>query len=476
MRSLALLLTLAACGSDSEICDADALARALDEASPGDVVRVGDCAIEGAFVVPEGVVLEGTADGSELSGEVVVDLAADATLRSLRVRSRELGVVVRGAGTRTLESLELVPTRGAGVASTDATLVARSLVVRGPVVDPDDPAWVRVAGFRPTGPCPADGVCECEPGALRDDEVCDESGAWARFTAVYGIYARRSTLTLDDVTVSGFATAGAVLDGSTTAWTNGEVAGNLGLGVLVRGGAAELEALRITDTAEGLRGLASYALASTDATLDGTALSLRNNDRYGVLVRGGEGTLVDFVAEDQGDVALWLSGTTRFTVEGDSRIERAAFAGVVASEADDVTLDNLRVAGTRSITRTLGSLFGAQTIGDGIHLSATPNATLRGVTLEGHARVGLMVDLAGGTPRFENVSVDATAEGFGAVGGTRAAGDLTSDGPGTWDVGIVRSELAATRDAAALGERFDAVGLPLPAGANESVGIVFPMF
>lgn len=484
MRRLLLLapLLLACPSKDSgPICDAVRLGEALASAEAGDVVRVGACRLEGAFVVPAGVTLSGDGATSILVGETVVELGVDATLHAVRIESRELGVVARGAGRRTIDFVRIDVARGAGIALTGAELVATDVQVRGPVNDPNDPSFVRVAGFVVETPCPDDGICECTPGERRgDDELCDAEGAWARFTGVYGLYARDATLTLSDFRVggaeAGFASAGVVLEGCTTTWNGGLVMGHLGLGVLVRGGSAELTEVSIERTREGLRGLASYALVATDAELRAQAMRLSDNDRYGVLAQGGVGVMRDFFSDASGDVALWIANSESFVVEGESSISRAGFAGVVASAAEGVLLDGLQVSDTRSVTRTLGSLFGAQTLGDGIHLSATSDATLRGVVLAGHARAGLVVDLAGGAPRFEDVSVDALAEGFGAIGGARSAGELEGDALGSWDDGIVRSELARTRDTAALGERFDAIGVDVPPTTNESVGIVFPMF
>jgi hypothetical protein len=70
--ALALLAT--GCGP-APICDRAALEAALAAARPGDVVEVGACTIDGAFVLPDDVTLAGT------SGTLLRSVGTDPVVR-----------------------------------------------------------------------------------------------------------------------------------------------------------------------------------------------------------------------------------------------------------------------------------------------------------------------------------------------------------------------------------------------------------
>src|SRR5262245_32027885 len=75
-RVVALGLVLAGCGNG--ICSSSELTDALAMAEPGDVVTVGSCEVEGAFVVPAGVTIRGAGISSVLGsveGGAVLDVA-----------------------------------------------------------------------------------------------------------------------------------------------------------------------------------------------------------------------------------------------------------------------------------------------------------------------------------------------------------------------------------------------------------------
>ncbi|MEM9682465.1 MAG: hypothetical protein AAF942_04290, partial [Pseudomonadota bacterium] len=101
------------------------------------------------------------------------------------------------------------------------------------------------------------------------------------------------------------------------------------------------------------------------------------------------------------------------------------FAGVVVSESRNVVVRGTEITGTRTVRRTLGDLFGAQEIGDGVHLSASESVSLDTVMLDANARSGLVVDLSVETPSFREVRVEVGAEGVGAVAGDLDRGTLT---------------------------------------------------
>src|SRR5262245_26633024 len=107
ITSCVLLSVAFGCGGDPDpICDAPALQAALDEASAGDTVRVGNCRVTGSVSVPGGVHLEGLgASSSAISGDVghaAITLApgGPATeLADLTVESAgPIAILARGTG------------------------------------------------------------------------------------------------------------------------------------------------------------------------------------------------------------------------------------------------------------------------------------------------------------------------------------------------------------------------------------------
>ncbi len=485
MRTVVGLLCVAlmSCTSRGAHCDVDGLQRALDRASPGDTVRVGRCRIDGGISVPDEVTLLGEANDAEEDNGIFVDegtavtLAPGATLRNVHVVSGgDTAVLVRGAGERTLQDLRVEIRRGAGLAVRGGTVAVSGSTFDGAVDDPMDPRFVRVAGFRVESACPDDLECVCTPGDVDGEMVCDTEGQWATWTAVYGIYAEDSTLTLTDVEISDVAEVGAAFINSTLQWNGGAVRGVVGVGSLVRGGSATVDSVRVESTSEGLRGLASYAwIAVDDAAITSNALTLADNDRYGFLNVDATGDHTDLVAQNNGDVGVWVQSDD-FDLHGTgSMIEANGFAGVVVAQSDGVSIREATISGTSAVRRTLGDLFGAQEIGDGVHVSASSRVAMSNLNVLSNARGGIVVDLLGGMPTFDNVQVDVAAGGFGAQAGDRSGGDLTITSPGGWDTGIARTAAAEAADTDFMGV-IDAIGVDAPETFRDRIGIVYPMF
>lgn len=444
---------------------------------------MGRCRIDGSISVPDEVTLLGTANDADEDNGIfstegaAVTLAPGASIENVHVvSSGDTAVLVRGEGERTLRDLNVEVVRGAGLAVRGATVRVSATRFDGPVDDPSDPRFVRVAGFRIETACPDDLECVCMPGEVDGEMVCDGEGQWATWTAVYGIYAQDAEVTLENVEVHGVAEVGAAFVDTDLQWNGGMIDGVLGVGSLVRGGTANVEGVRVQATSEGLRGLASYGwIATDDAVFDSEALVLADNDRYGFLNAGASGGHVDLVAQNNGDVGVWVQSDD-FALRGTgTQIEANAFAGVVVAESSGVVLEDATIEGTTTIRRTLGDLFGAQEIGDGVHVSGSAGVAMRALNVLSNARGGVLVDLSSGMPTFEDVQVDVAAGGFGAQAGDRSGGDLTITSPGGWDTGIARSAAAMAADADFTGV-IDAIGVDAPQSFRDRIGIVYPMF
>jgi hypothetical protein len=109
-----------------------------------------------------------------------------------------------------------------------------------------------------------------------------------------------------------------------------------------------------------------------------------------------------------------------------------------------MVLRDARIETTLKLEHTL-SEGGHEPVGDGIHAVRTGGTLeVRNVTLTGNERVGLLLELQGGTTdgvTLEGITASGTGAEFGVVaqGGTAAAG---------WDSGVTRDAATSGNDAA----------------------------
>lgn len=481
MRLVLALITAAALGGcEAQTCSAGGLAAALGAASPGEVVEVGRCRVEGAFVVPAGVTLRGSANETVLASDdpssVVVELQDGARLEALRVEAGgRAGVVVRGDATVADVMIDAI--HGVGVYVRGGAVTLERLSIAGPVTASNaaDDRWIRVAPSPSAAGCPSES-CECDEGAVdaMSERVC-VAGTWTTWAPTIGLYASGATLALEEVSIAGVAEVGLIADDSSLAWSAGSVRDVIGTGVLLRGGDATITGVTIERVVSGLRGVPSYGLIHTgDNDLTTERLSIAGGERFGLLSLEATGAHRDLSVRDHGDVGVWVASSDRFELEGESVIADSGFAGVVVSESSGVTLDGATVEGTATVRRSVGT-FGVQEIGDGVQLTGSYDAVrLANLTIRGNERAGLLVDAAPGV-MFEAVTVDAAGAAFGALSGGRdvARGVLTVSSPAGWDSGITRTGAAAANDAAAPAELDLIVTTPDAAGA---LGIIAPMY
>jgi hypothetical protein len=402
---------LASCGG--EICDSAALTTALAAASSGDEVRIGECDVSGTFTVPSGVALSGVGPGASIvSGNLVVEPGQVTVVRALSIRTDGgFAVLARGGGGAVVEDVGIEVMRGVGLGFEDLNeLTLDGLIVEGPV----DPANV--------GSFPAD--------------------AGPATHATHGIaVVRVDTVEMSDVSVSGFAQIGVVAADSNVAWTGGSLAENLGVGIAVEGGSAELDGISVVDTLEGFRLLPAYAGIFSGAAVTTDGLSIERSEGVGLLhYGGGTAAHTTLSATDNDDAALWGESIDELSVTG--AIADNGFAGVVAIDVPQVTIQSASIDRTRASTRIFHPNL-ALRVGDGIHLvrSATV-AELVDLTLEANERAGIFIDLDGGAldgMRFQNVTITVTST---AQVGLLAQGGVLDP---MWDQGVTRT--GSTRDA-----------------------------
>ncbi len=440
VSTVPLALSCALSGCSGGLCSASELGDALASAGPGDVVSVGACTIEGAFVVPDGVVLAGTSGSilRSVDGRPVVSSTTSTAvqIRDLRIEVTHGGVGIRGAGTGllTVERTEVHVERGIGVGLDASSATLRSVEVSGPV----------------------------------DATNAASAPTTAAETGAYGIVGRSladRTVTLRDVHVSGFAVAAATFGGGTIDWEGSEgpdIETTRGIGLALFGSAATLRSVEVVDVLS-VPTITSVGLAVIgDGTLDASELWVHDGDGFGVFSEGAALHLTDCRVMDQELAGIRVQrgsiDATRLTASGNGG------AGLLAVDASEVVVLDADLDAQRSVP--LPSGITAVTVGDGVQVvrdplsSDAPPLSLRlsDVRMTGNARTGLLVDAADGpvsSVALERVTVDAPPGANGAIV-QRAAVPLD------WDAMVVRSG-GAVGDATFSGV-LDPVGIMMPPG------------
>src|SRR5690606_28341506 len=137
--------------------------------------------------------------------------------------------------------------------------------------------------------------------------------------------------------------------------------------VLARGGRATLLDVDVASIVEGLRGIPSYSMiASEGAHLDTERVRLDEGERFGLLTLDATGAHEALSVEDHGDVGVWVGDSDDFTRSG--ALLGNGFAGLEVASSTHVAIADGQIEGTRTVRRST-STFGAQDVGDGVHLT-----------------------------------------------------------------------------------------------------------
>ena len=447
--ALACWAPLAGCdgsGGGARICDAAELTSALASATPGTTVPVGAGTITGAFTVPPGVTLAGPVDAPHThivgpaGGGAVLTLMSDAAnaaaVSDLEIESHgSVGVLATGAGAPTLGNVTVTATLGVGV-RLERTGAAR------------------IVGCTVTGP-----VTPENAGAVPVNPTADE-------TATHGILVVESHgVWMANTTVRGFARFGVLAVGSDLSWQSmsgraGSVGASLGTGVMISGGTAMLDGVQVTGMLEGVQAIPAYGIViagGADVTTHGVVLE--RGEGFGLLQDSSTSTHSGLTAMGNRFAGLWTQRSPSFVVLGDveTLISGNGLAGIVSVETDALEVHGARVDGTTEQVSTVGET-GLRMAADGVHLmEGTGTALLDGVTLDGNARVGLLVDVRADAdlPRvtLTSVTVSASGSALGAVAQS-PTGVIVS---GAWDASVIRQGAAALNDAA-ITTRLDVLG------------------
>lgn len=413
----ALFLTAAAsfaCGGDD--CDEEAIAQELSDAMPGDTVTIGACTVRSGFTVKAGVTLQGEGPSSVIDSNtdaVAITFEGDgrAEVRDLNILSRSRAAVLgRGAGERVLSGVAITVEKGVGLAFENASLVELSNVaVTGPINS--------------------------------GNAVSVSSGATPMTHATHGlILVSIGDAQLSQVTISGFASVGALFVSSTVDWDGGSASDNLALGLGVEGGEVTLNEVSASRTFQGRLLLPAYGAVFTgNATVATTRLHVNENEGFGFLQHTGRGDHSNVDASDNDNAAAWAQSVAHFDLTG--VFLRNKFAGVVLVDVLDAVVHNSQIEQTIGVQRIIDGI--PRVVGDGIQMvRSADTSVLRDVTLTNNERVGALLELGGQTvtaATLDRVTVNVSNSSRGVV---------AQNGPKdpTWDSGVTRNGVSMADD------------------------------
>jgi len=413
---------VAGCTDDTPLCTADGLRDALAAATSGETIHVGACSITGSFVVPEGVSLSGAGRGSTeivaMDDEPAIRLlpGESATrVEDLDVTSGErVAVLAMGSGRAALARVGVTATRGIAFgAESLSELTMEEVELSGPVTSAT--------------------ATSVSPDATYED------------TAIIGaIVTAVDSATLTDVTASGFASYGFVSVATNFTWSGGGAPRNLGTGLLVHGGSADLRGLSLGENLAGLMPLPVAGVFASGATVETSDLQVDASEGLGLLHDNVTVHHTDLIASDNADVALWVQRCPSFELSGSlSELVGNRFSAIALFDTVETVISGARIDETAEGVKIDGEL-GTITVGDGVQ-AVTPGSTLvlRDLELSGNQRVGVLVDLteSEATLALEDVVVDGTGDSLGVV----AQGRTAVDG---WDDGVTRSGATEENDQA----------------------------
>ncbi len=415
----------AACG-EKAFCDEASLVSALERAGEGDLVRVGDCRVEGSFLVPPGVTLQGSGVESSVivspaGAAVILEPGATETrLSNLTIESDgEVGVLAYGEGSVALENLSVRPSRGIGVGGQDVSSLALSDV-------------------EIIGPITPENVTDLSPGESPEKA--------AEKTATYGLVILDvADARLDRVEVRGFAYVAAHLDGSTVTWRQGGIEDTARHGLAVFGGSTSLEDVSICRVLQGFFPIAMGAVLADDAAVESRRVTICENEGFGIYQIGGSAEHVDMKAvENRGAAIFAREMSAGLEVSGpETEIRANHFVGIAVIDSSNVTIKDAQVVEGMLQTRMDGETRSIE-VGDGINLvGSIEGIRMEGLRLSDNGRAGILIDLGGtGTVAadwLEGIEVSTSGDQLGVVAQN---GEI----PVGWDDGVERTGSAEAND------------------------------
>ncbi|MGE0786297.1 MAG: hypothetical protein AB7S26_11460 [Sandaracinaceae bacterium] len=422
---LALALASVSFGCTDPACDPGAIADALAAAAPGDTVSIGECTVTGDFTVPAGVTLVGLGpDRSRIASAGMVALTIEtrdgrtSAVRELAVHSDGCAAIVaRGDGALSMRAVRVDTPSGIGLGAEGlASLELEDVQTLGPIEAGISPGRVQLPPYA------------CDPAMPATHGIVLVRVADARLTTVDTI---------------GYAAFGALLVESHTTWRAGLLADHIGTGLAVVGGDAELTDLELRGARQDVAPVESFNAVFLDAAIQSAGLLVTDGEVFGLFQQGGSTEHEDLTVRSNGFAGVWAQSADALRISGAmSRITDNGFAGVAAYTTGMLAVSDATIGTTRDGI----AIDGARVVhaADGIHAVGVSAAELARLQLDDNERVGLLVDLAGGSTdalTLSAIAVAGTGSELGAVAqnGTVAAG---------WDVAIARDAITMANDVA----------------------------
>ena len=365
--------------------------------------------VHGPQRVPAGSTLEAEHEGEaivesdETGAAVIVETepGKTTTVRGVRIISHgTVGMLVVGGGAFVGEDLSIECDRGVGlVAEGPSDFHLSDTVLQGDITE------ARV----PTLAFPLDGS----------------------EAAILGMaLSRVASADLGNVDVRGFGGFGAVVVQSDVTWNRGNVAGNVGVGVIIENGHGSLSDVAIRDTWAGQVGLAipAYgAVVSKGGLFETANVKIVDNDGIGVLQDNARAIHRDLIVTGNLDVGLWTQHAMGTLAEPALVVEGSATSlsgnrggGLFVIESGGIDIRDAGASGAleRNVVSTESVLA---TMADGVQITTLMgDLSLRNLRLDDNARVGLLLN----GPRPASASV--TMEGI-QIGGLGAYGMIIQD-------------------------------------------------
>jgi hypothetical protein len=281
-------------------------------------------------------------------------------------------------------------------------------------------------------------------------------------TATHGVLVDGAgPVTLEEVTVSGFAQFGVLAIESAVTFTDGSASDNLGVGIAARGGTITLDSVEVCRTMSGIRPLPAIGVLLVGAVGATTVgLDVCENEGLGVLSDGSSAVHSDLVATSNTESAVWAQRGGQLEVSGTGTLlSDNGVAAIVAVMTDEVAIMDARIERTRLVTRLVEELGNIDT-GDGIQLvvGSTDQIRIDAVTADQNERAGVVLDLPDGATVADTAIGTVTVAGTGTALGVVAQTPSGRIAGGTWDSSVTRDGVTAANDASVAG-RLDVVGV-----------------